>query len=922
MTRPAADTFLDRYLARHLPRRRPVEGSWLSLLCLLVGALLCLASGTSTALLPLWVFALALAAGQYAWPMLLGGLILGAAAVPWVMAHGLLPIPEAEHLALTFLAGVAGFGTGGMLRLGQRLREVKVEASLLRQHAKAWTAAPGSRSENLGLDGIRHASCEAGRDLDAIAGHWLDTWQGESAVPAQRALDQARRGQWSRFSGDCGSPSGPPRRREVLLVPVFGAGERVESLLALSRDTSGPGERADGALSELAELLDHLDEALVSLDPQGRIVALNACAERLFGQRQPQLHQQSLWNLCPDMIGSACFEAVRQVLEDRQPRRIQARLDSLSGWFRVAIHPRHEGVSLAFSDISDQVTALQRSQASEARLREIVELLPHVFWVFDLAEQRLTYVSPAFEKIWGLAPEHLYQELGAWLALVHPDDRLAAQGFYKQVLSGCEQAEIEYRSQGASGETLWIRNRAFALKDGERPSGRIVGIAENVTEALSYRDRLHTLSYYDPLSGLPNRRQFARHLELACVQAKRDEHELLVLVITVERIRWIQQCLGPSAKDDLIVQLTQRFTSALGPHGYLARIGSELFGVLLSSDEERGLAQSLIEELLQSLNARFRLQGESIKLSACIGVARFPGDGENAEVLVKNAIATAFALQHAGGGGFQFSHPDQMQQNLDALKLEGELERAVEQGEFVLFYQPKLGLAEQRLCGAEALIRWQHPEHGLVSPLRFVHLLEDSGLIVPAGMWCIDQALAQLATWRRQGVGSFVVAVNVSIRQLQPELVDHVRASLTRHGIEPDSLTLELTESIMHQVNGATATVNALKAMGVRIAVDDFGTGYATLGSLRSFVPDIVKVDKSFLEGMMTDAADLAIVRSVIDMAHALNMTVVAEGVECEEQKAMLEQLNCDQIQGYLLSPPLPPQAFAERFLDRTPTPG
>jgi diguanylate cyclase (GGDEF)-like protein/PAS domain S-box-containing protein len=611
-------------------------------------------------------------------------------------------------------------------------------------------------------------------------------------------------------------------------------------------------------------------------------------------------------------------------LEEHQALDVELRLRTEHGWrwFRLRGKAQWAGGELlsvagALMDINLQRDLLERVRASETRFREMVEHLPHVFWEYDVASARLTYLSPALEKVLGMAPDVIYEDRDAWLRLVHPDDKALADEFQHRALIEHQAAEVEFRAHASSGAQVWIRDRAFPFTGPDGSVVRMIGIAENITEARTFEKQLFETAHFDRVTGLPNRDMFLQRLQQQCMVASADNASFLALSIVVERIKWVQRVLGQPAKDELMQRLAGCFGKALDGRGYLARLGGDQYGVMLSRRDELAKADGVIEALLDCIRHPFELAGESLNLNAFIGIARFPEHGAAADTLMKNAQATAYSVAQLGRKRYDYFHPALLEQDLDALRLETGLERALELSEFTLYYQPKVSLQDNRVCGAEALIRWEHPLHGLINPLRFVPLLEETGLIVPVGLWCIDQALEQLAQWQTQGLVGFVIAVNVSIRQLRPELVDHVSQAIATRRVLPACLELELTESITHADEAAVEIVSKLKALGVRIAVDDFGTGYATVGSLRSFVPDVVKVDKSFLEELVSTPADQAIVRSIIDMGHALGMTVVAEGVETEEQRTILEQLGCDEIQGYLISPPIEAPRFTERFVTR-----
>lgn len=683
-------------------------------------------------------------------------------------------------------------------------------------------------------------------------------------------------------------------------------------------------------------ILDAIPQAICVLDGQTRMLASNPAWQLdttlagpdalVGGLTEAGAEQAGYLDHCRRMAAAGSAPA-QQMVEG-----LEALTEEIGEPFdfhyaaHVAEHRRFFHVSVVrVSGASRRLLVLHRDVTETARLQQalceqlqrfqqLVEFLPHVFWVFDIRSQRLDYVSPAFARLWGRPADALFDSADSWIALVHPEDRCLAIAFHDEVIEQGRSGEVEYRSLNAAGEQLWIRNRAFPYLDADGQVERVIGIAENITEAHSYREQLYAAAHFDALTGLPNGFMFRQRVTAQCNQSP-ENGSFMVLVISIDRLRWVQQCLGQQTRDQLAPQIVERATAALQGRGFLASLDGDELGLLLSREEERRLCQTLIEDLIKAMATPFQADCEAIKLGAKVGVAMYSDDGNTAEMLLKNARAAAFTAQQTPDCCFSYFNKGLLEQSLDSLKLEAELERALRAEEFVVYYQPKINLRERCLSGAEALLRWRHPEHGLVSPLRFIPLLEATGLIVPVGLWCIDQSLGQLAAWRRSGLEGFTVAVNLSIKQIQPSLITEVADALARHGIEPQYLELELTESMMHEEHRLSEVVAGLKALGVRLAVDDFGTGYSTLGSLRTLAPHTLKIDRSFLKDMAVLASDQAIVQSVIDMAHALDITVVAEGVENGKQLSILERLDCDEVQGFLFSPPVDAAAFAQRFV-------
>jgi diguanylate cyclase (GGDEF)-like protein/PAS domain S-box-containing protein len=685
-------------------------------------------------------------------------------------------------------------------------------------------------------------------------------------------------------------------------------------------------------------IIDALPQAICVLDAQARIIASNpawnndaeqASADALLGlpigsDEAPvdyltfcrsraargvmpaQQMVEGLEALVEDIGGPFSFHYAAQVGEQRR-------------FFHVSVLrlSRTERRMLVLHEDVTETARLQQELFSQLqRFQEMVEFLPHVYWVFDTATQQLSYVSPAFTRLWGMPTDELLRDPLAWLDLVHPDDRHLATRHHEKALIDLLPAETEYRSCTASGDILWIRNRTFPFANAEGVVERVVGIAEDVSEARMYRDQLYTAAHFDALTGLPNSVMFHQRVAAQCVQAQ-ENGSFLVLVMAIDRLHWVQQCLGQQVRDELIPQVVERTVETLAGNGFVASLSGDELAILLSREQERSQCLQLIESLLLAMAQPFHAGGQSIRLGAKFGLAHYCEDGNDPDTLLKNARAAVYSAQKNQDCGYSFFNKSLLEESLDSLKLEVELERAVRDQEFVVYYQPQIDLRRRRLCGAEALLRWQHPQHGLVSPLRFIPLLEASGLIVTVGLWCVDQALSQLAAWRKNGLTDFTVAVNLSIKQMQPGLVPAIADALHRHAIEPQYLELELTESMMHEEEKLRDVVSALRALGVRLAVDDFGTGYSTLGSLRTLAPDTLKIDRSFIQQVINVPSDQAIVQSVIEMAHALGIRVVAEGVEGADQLMLMEKLSCDQVQGFLFSQPIDARAFADRFISR-----
>jgi diguanylate cyclase (GGDEF)-like protein/PAS domain S-box-containing protein len=425
-------------------------------------------------------------------------------------------------------------------------------------------------------------------------------------------------------------------------------------------------------------------------------------------------------------------------------------------------------------------------------------------------------------------------------------------------------------------------------------------------------NKLEYLAYYDQVTGLPNRAKFHERLERSLRGAERDGSSLAVLMFDIERFRTINETFGRAAGDELLQQVAERFTRQFGDAGSLARFGADHFAcVILQAPGRDALARSF-EQAYQDLFAvPFQLSVAELRISAKAGVAVFPDDGVNADTLLKGAEA---ALNRAKSSGerYQFFAREMTERVADNLTLENKLRQGLEKDQFVLHYQPKVDLHSGAIAGLEALIRWQSPELGLVPPMKFIPLLEQTGLILEVGGWALGRAAADHRRWSEAGLKPPRVAVNVSSIQLrQRDFVSRVEQAVMQ-GVAPVAIDLEITESvIMHEVQATIAKLKEARALGLEIAIDDFGTGYSSLAYLAKLPVQTLKIDRAFISAMLDDANSTTLVQTIISMAHSMRLKVVAEGVETEEQARMLRLLRCDQMQGYLFSKPVPAAAIA-----------
>jgi diguanylate cyclase (GGDEF)-like protein len=443
--------------------------------------------------------------------------------------------------------------------------------------------------------------------------------------------------------------------------------------------------------------------------------------------------------------------------------------------------------------------------------------------------------------------------------------------------------------------------------------GMITCLLEDERQAaILASNEIEHLAYHDALTGLPNRPLFIDRLIVAVAHCARRHQALAVFFLDVDRFKDINDTLGHSHGDALLKALALRIRHCVRDEDTVARFGGDEFTLLCQRVESAEDAAKIAQKLLQAVKQPFSIGDHELYVSVSIGISFYPADGVDAESLVKNADTAMYRAKDHGRDNYQIYAPAMNARAMERLARENRLRRALDNGEMELYYQPLIDLPSRRVCGAEALLRWRHPEEGILTPYHFIGSLESSGLIIPVGDWVLREACHQATEWKARHGVDLSVAVNLSERQFQqPDLVDRVRAALEETGLPAGQLELEITENnTMQNAENSIRTLWELKRLGVRIAVDDFGTGYSSLSYLKRFPIDTLKLDQSFVRDVTDDPGDAAIATAVISMAKTLNLTLVAEGVETEGQLAFFLQRQCPRLQGYLFSRPLPASEF------------
>ena len=559
------------------------------------------------------------------------------------------------------------------------------------------------------------------------------------------------------------------------------------------------------------------------------------------------------------------------------------------------------------NDISVRLRAEQALQESEEQFRQLANNIPQVFWITDVRQRDTLYMSPAAETLLGYPVQAILDRPRLLVRMVHPEDRSRVYAARQVATAG--GYDETYRVIRPDGTIRWVHDRAFPVPDATGAVYRIAGIAEDITERKLAEERLMHLAHYDVLTSLPNRVLFYDRLRQVLVQAKRNQWSVGVMLIDVDRFKNVNDTLGHAVGDQLLQQVAERLRRSVRAGDTVGRLGGDEFAVVLSNLATSQDGNLVAQKVMASFRDPFRLEGGSeIYVTGSIGITLFPDDSTDQDTLIKNADAAMYRAKDAGRNAYRFYTPEMNARAHDLLSMESSLRRALDRREFLVYYQPKVSVATGAIVGVEALLRWQHPERGLVSPGEFMPVLEETGLIVPVGEWVIEAVCEQIGKWRGAGVDPKSVAINLSARQFgDKDLGVTIQRILEQRGIAASEIEFEITESsLMANTEESTRALEFLANLGVGLSIDDFGTGYSSLGYLKRFPLDALKIDRSFVRDITTSTDDATITRAVISMAHSLGLKVIAEGVETYEQIMFLAEHGCDEFQGYFFSRPLP----------------
>jgi len=559
---------------------------------------------------------------------------------------------------------------------------------------------------------------------------------------------------------------------------------------------------------------------------------------------------------------------------------------------------------------------------SEARLRETLLEYAHRFravaecwngliYEWDIESGSFGWFADIDEKL-GYAPGEFPRTHEGWERILHADDHDRVMAAVERHLRTGEPFSEEYRVMRRDGTPIAWSDSGKAIRDVQGKPTRWIGVVTDVTESRHFKERVKYLAVHDALTGLPNRALFNDRLTVSLAQAKRGDQKLAILFLNLDRFSAINESFGYSVGDQFLCQVAERVRAGTRAGDTVARFGGDEFAVLSHGIRSEEDAAKVAQKVLEAIRLPFSVDQRGLFITTSIGVSTYPTDGSDVEKLTQNADAALHRAKEHGRDNYQLYSPEMNARAVERLSLENRLRQALQNEQFVLYYQPLIDLRSERIVGAEALLRWRHPELGLLSPGDFIPLAEMLGLMMPIGQWVLNASCEQVHEWHETGYPDLRVAVNVSSRQFQQhDFVAGVTQALEENRIFPGALDLEITEStVMRDPERSIATLRDLKNRNVRISLDDFGTGFASLNYLGLLPIDRIKLDGSFVHELQRNSNHRAIARAIIAMAHGLRLTILAEGVETPEQLAFLRDEGCDEAQGYFFGRPVPAPSF------------
>jgi len=756
------------------------------------------------------------------------------------------------------------------------------------------------------------ADCGAGCGDDAGAWSFIP---GAFVVPARHqgrhlgCLTLAAAGQ------DC-----PADQLDMLAKLADDFAIAVDSLLAAANHADLAARHA-----MLSKAIEQNPHAVVITDPRGHVVYCNQAFTAMTGYGLDDVEGKTpaLWKSgdTPDALYQEMWRKINAG-ESWQGTIRNRRKDGSFYWERQHIAPllNAAGEVTRLFAIKEDITHLREVESALLLREQALASTNNGVMISraDADDHSILYVNPAFERITGYGAAEAIGRIGRFL--VRED--LAQPGLdeIRTALRERRPGHAILRNYRKDGTMFWNELFIAPISDATRDDvTHFVSVINDVSDRMQYQEALEHQATHDSLTGLANRSLLNDRIGHSIALARRSGRQVAVALLDLDHFKHVNDAYGHSAGDALLREISVRLRRCVRESDTVARLGGDEFVVVLSDLAQPEDAEHVAQKIVAAMADPIRIDGREVYVGASIGLALYPRDGEHGEILLRNADIAMYRVKEHGRNSVRSFSPELADQALDRADMQGALRRALEREEFALHYQPKVDVRTRRIVGAEALVRWHHPQMGLTHPGEFIPLAEETGLILQLGSWVMQEAFRQQAAWREEGLPPLKISINLSARQFrQEDLPDLVQYALVATGADPKAFIFEMTESmVMHDVDSALLTLRALKQLGITLSLDDFGTGYSSLSYLRRFPIDEVKIDRSFINELHHNEDDAAIAAAVVAMAHTLGLSVVAEGVEMDDQFAALHRLGCNEVQGYLLGRPMDAATFARHVRER-----
>jgi diguanylate cyclase (GGDEF)-like protein/PAS domain S-box-containing protein len=773
----------------------------------------------------------------------------------------------------------------------------------------------------------RTFAASLGYTEDEVVGrHDRDLFDGDTADRlGQQDRQVLASGKLGRYEHRVTRPEGQSTLYDTLKIPLFDPDAKPIGIVGISRDVTERKTMVDGLRTSEAKLRAIIDYAAIGIilsDHNRVMIEANPAISNMLGYRREEMIGQSSLSLFhPDDLDFANTRITQlfsgEIDRYDTDRRYVAK-DGHTVWAHVVVTClRDQSGAPEFTlglveDITERKRMETELRNSEELFRSLYMDAPLPYLFLSIPDATILNVNTTWLELLGY---ERYEVVGHWIGeFVSENSRTILANEFPHFVNRDKVSgpTFEFSRKDGSVRLVTIDGRISCNAAGEPQHTHC--IITDITERKAAEQKIKFLAFHDSLTGLSNRLLAKDRLEQAMAHGERLHHKTALLFLDLDHFKRVNDSLGHPIGDSLLKAVALRLRDCVRETDTISRQGGDEFLIILSSISDTEAVARVATKILERMNASFSIDGYELATSISIGIAVGPDDGADFDTLLKRADTAMYHAKEAGRNAYRFYTEQMNHEASEYLHIHNSLQRALDQGEFVLYYQPQISIATGKVIGAEALIRWNHPDLGLVPPSRFIPVAEDSGLIVPIGEWVLIEACRQAAEWHKQGLPDLVMAVNLSAVQFKRgDLVSNVQAALTSSGLDPSCLELELTESILiKDTANVLLTVQHLKALGIKLSIDDFGTGYSSLAYLKRFEVDKLKIDQSFIRDITTTPNDNVIVHAIVQMARSMGLKTLAEGVEDAGALESLRCHDCDEVQGFHFARPMPPDLFLD----------